>query len=62
MHKARYVLVPCGENAESYRLWEAMHAGAIPIVETCGNPDIHPLRVRMNYYYVTMMLLTCLFN
>lgn len=52
MHKARYVLVPCGENAESYRLWEAMHAGAIPIVETCGNPDIHPFRVRKNYYYV----------
>jgi hypothetical protein len=44
MHKARYALVPCGENAESYRLWEALHAGTIPIVETCGDPEVHPLR------------------
>eukprot|EP00039_Didymoeca_costata_P033174 m.41035 g.41035 ORF g.41035 m.41035 type:complete len:399 (-) comp9732_c0_seq2:54-1250(-) len=44
MQKARYALVPCGENPESYRLWEALHAGAIPILETCGDPAMHPLR------------------
>jgi hypothetical protein len=40
MHTARYALVPCGENPESYRLWEALHAGAVPIVETCGDPAV----------------------
>ena len=44
MQRARFVLVPCGENPESYRLWETLHAGAIPIVELCGSPSRHPFR------------------
>eukprot|EP00040_Diaphanoeca_grandis_P000410 m.15360 g.15360 ORF g.15360 m.15360 type:complete len:434 (+) comp10539_c0_seq2:248-1549(+) len=44
LEQSRYALVPCGINPESYRLWEALHAGAIPIIELCGSPHQHPLR------------------
>lgn len=42
LNRTRYGLVPCGVNPESYRLWEVLHAGAIPIVETCGSVAHHP--------------------
>lgn len=42
LNSSRFALVPCGINPESYRLWEVLHSGAIPIVETCGDASIHP--------------------
>lgn len=44
VREARYSLVPCGVNPESYRLWESLHSGSIPIIELCGSPWEHPLK------------------
>eukprot|EP00041_Stephanoeca_diplocostata_P010505 m.166878 g.166878 ORF g.166878 m.166878 type:complete len:434 (+) comp18175_c0_seq1:482-1783(+) len=44
LRQAKYALAPCGINPESYRFWEGLHAGAIPIIETCGDPWQHPLK------------------
>jgi hypothetical protein len=38
MDNAVFALVPCGNNMESYRFWQAIVAGAIPIQEDCGDP------------------------
>eukprot|EP00277_Geminigera_cryophila_P002777 CAMPEP_0179424818 /NCGR_PEP_ID=MMETSP0799-20121207/11816_1 /TAXON_ID=46947 /ORGANISM="Geminigera cryophila, Strain CCMP2564" /LENGTH=232 /DNA_ID=CAMNT_0021199345 /DNA_START=827 /DNA_END=1525 /DNA_ORIENTATION=+ len=34
-----FTLCPCGNNAETHRLWEALLAGSIPIQEDCANDD-----------------------
>lgn len=33
LHDAVYTLCPSGNNAEQYRIWEAIFAGSIPIIE-----------------------------
>lgn len=46
LNQSRFALVPCGVNPESYRLWEVLHSGTIPIVETCGSVHEHPFGAR----------------
>ncbi len=35
LHASIFSLVPCGNNPETFRLWEALQTGSIPIVERC---------------------------
>jgi hypothetical protein len=34
-----FTLCPCGNNAETHRLWEALLAGSIPVQEDCGDSE-----------------------
>ena len=34
-----FTLCPCGNNAETHRLWEALLAGSIPIQENCDDTE-----------------------
>lgn len=34
-----FTLCPCGNNAETHRLWEALVAGSIPVQEDCGDTN-----------------------
>jgi hypothetical protein len=34
-----FTLCPCGNNAETHRLWEALLAGSIPIQEDCADTE-----------------------
>ena len=36
LSNSAFTLCPCGNNAETHRLWEALHAGSIPVVERCS--------------------------
>lgn len=42
LHDAVYTLCPSGNNAEQYRIWEAIFAGSIPIIEDTASTHRHP--------------------
>ncbi len=42
MHDAVYTLCPSGNNAEQYRIWEAIFSGSIPVVEDTANAHRRP--------------------
>lgn len=44
-----YTLCPSGNNFEQYRIWEALFAGSIPIVEDVASALAHPLYVSPAY-------------
>ena len=48
MRKFRFCLVPCGENTETYRLWEALVSKCIPIVESCDSLFVSFLQLNLS--------------
>jgi hypothetical protein len=48
MHESVFTLVPCGNNPETFRLYEALQTDSIPLIERCPHKASNPGRHYLN--------------
>ncbi len=42
LHDSVFTFIPCGNNPETFRVWEALQSDSIPIIERCPHAPIAP--------------------
>lgn len=65
LSRSRFVISPRGVNLDCYRTWEALYAGSIPVVESCGIDGLYedlPVIVVDNLTQVTEECLDATFE